>query len=188
VNTISYLLACGYPALVAILIIVHSNRVVRVREETIATVRDACKVEHERAFMEGTRLLAEQLGAVQLEVERAREVAQAERDKTSRYFDQIRVFEQQRDEWQRLYFEQSAGHGGAQALMMGTIENLARELHARGGRPQIPKVLHAVRSEYEQTHELPAREGLAALNAAIKAAAPVPEVAISPEVTVTVAS
>jgi len=99
-----------------------------------------------------------------IEVERARDIAGAADAKTDRYFEQISVFEKQRDHWQKLYFDQAVGHGNAQSLMMGTIEKLCRDLVAKGARPQVPKVLYTLREEYIQTHELPAREGLAALN------------------------
>jgi hypothetical protein len=87
----------------------------------------------------------------------------SERDKVSRYFAKISDFERERDGWQKLYHEQSIGHGNAQALMMGTIENLARQLHAKGVRAQIPKVLHEIREEFIGKHEMPARAGADAL-------------------------
>lgn len=128
------------------------------------------------AFMEGTRLLAEECATLKLEVERAREIAQDERSKRERYFTQLEAFEKQRVEWQELYFAQSVGHGNAQSLMMQTIERLSRELQAKGGRPVIPKVLHALRGEFEERHELPARQAQALLkeNAAAAAALQAP--------------
>lgn len=83
-----------------------------------------------------------------------------ERDKVSRYFAKISDFERERTEWQRLYHEQSIGHGNAQALMMGTIERMARQLQDKGVRVQIPKVLHEIREEFLSQHEMPARSAI----------------------------
>jgi hypothetical protein len=116
-------------------------------------------------FLRGTRVLAEQVASLQIEVERARDVAQSERDKASRYFEKISDFEKERDEWRRLYTGQSIGHGNAQELMMKTIEDMGRVLSQKGIRFQIPKVLHAVREEFLGTYELPAREVEAAQKA-----------------------
>lgn len=99
-----------------------------------------------------------------------------ERDKVSRYFAKISDFERERDGWQNMYHTQSIGHGNAQALMMSTIENLARQLQAKGVRAQIPKVLHEIRDEFLGTHELPAREGVEALKK-LTAAQPTAETA-----------
>ena len=98
----------------------------------------------------------------------------SERDKVSRYFSKISDFEKERDTWQRMYHEQSIGHGNAQALMMGTIENLSRQLQAKGVRVQIPKVLHEIREEFLGAHELPSREGVEALKK-LQAAQPTAE-------------
>lgn len=91
------------------------------------------------------------------ELERAREVTQDERARRERYFEKISEFEKERSGWQKLYYEQAIGHGNAQELMMGTIEALANQVQALGGKPRIPSVLQAVRSEYVTHHELPAR-------------------------------
>ncbi len=128
----------------------------------------------EQTFLEGTRLVAEECAALKIEVERAREVAGTERATRERYFNQISEFERQRTQWQTSYYEQSVGHGNAQDLMMGTIEALARQLQALGQRPKIPSVLHALRSEYQATHEMPARAAMEAIEAAKAAAAPQP--------------
>lgn len=100
----------------------------------------------------------QRIAELQAEVERARQVADAERDKSSRYFLKITDFEKERDQWQELYTRQSIGHGNAQSLMMRTMEQMAQQLQAKGVRAQIPKALHAVREEFLQNHELPARE------------------------------
>lgn len=92
------------------------------------------------------------------ELERAREVAQDERSKRERYFEKISDFERERSRWQKSYYEQSIGHGNAQELMMNTIEGLATQVKALGGRPKIPNVIHAVREEFIGQHELPSRE------------------------------
>lgn len=118
------------------------------------------RVTLEKVYVESTRGLVEQLSDVTREVERAREIASAETAKRERYFEQLAVFEKQRNEAWKNYFDQAIGHGNAQNLMMTTIERFARELQARGGRPQIPKVLYKVREEYLLSHEVPAREAL----------------------------
>ena len=99
-----------------------------------------------------------------------REVAQAERDKSSRYFLKITDFENERNQWQKLYSDQSIGHGNAQNLMMHTIEQLAAQLAAKGVKFKVPKVLQAIRDEFAETHEMPARAQLQALTESMKQA------------------
>jgi len=101
-------------------------------------------------FMKGTRALALQVGSLQVALEDAR----AQKD---RYFSKIEEFEKQRDDWHQLYVDQSIGHGNAQNLMMGTIEQMGKVLSAKGIRFSIPRVLHEVRAEFMETHEMPAR-------------------------------
>ncbi len=114
----------------------------------------ACWVLHrwrlKAVFMAGTRLLASRLGTMQLE----RDEARAEKE---RYYLKIAEFEKQRNDWHKLYVEQSIGHGNAQNLMMDTIEQMGRVLSAKGIRFQIPRVLHEVRAEFLESHEMPAR-------------------------------
>lgn len=120
----------------------------------------------ERTFMRGTALLAEECASLKVEVERAREVAADERSKRERYFAKISEFERERTDWQERYYAQSIGHGNAQDLMMSTIENLARQLQSLGHRPKIPSVLHALRSEYQASHEMPSRAAMEAIESA----------------------
>lgn len=111
-----------------------------------------------RIFERASSMARDRIQELQLELERAREVAQAERDKSSRYFTKISDFERERDDWQKRYTLQSIGHGNAQSLMMQTIDGMARQLQSKGVKVKIPKVLHAVREEFLATHELPARQ------------------------------
>ena len=122
-------------------------------------------------------ILTDQLGALQQQIEAARLEAQTERDKSSRYFAKCQDFEKERDEFQHLYTTQSIGHGNAQNLMMQTIERLAQQLQQKGVRAQIPKVLHVVREEFREHHEIPAL----ALTQAAKAQAPLSESAPAAE-------
>lgn len=101
--------------------------------------------------MRGTRILTEDVAALRVQLDAAR-------DKTSRYFDLISEMEKERNGWHKLHQEECIGHGNAQNLMMGTIEDMARTMSAKGLRFQIPRVLHAVREEFLQSFELPARE------------------------------
>ena len=100
--------------------------------------------------MAGTRVMAQRLGAAEV----AREEARAQKD---RYFEKISEFEKQRNDWHRLYVEQSIGHGNAQNLMMDTIEQMGKVLSANRIRFQIPRVLHEVRAEFLEKYEMPAR-------------------------------
>lgn len=125
-------------------------------------------------------ILTDQVAALQHQIEAARLEAQAERDKSSRYLGKCQDFESERDEFYRLYTSQSIGHGNAQNLMMQTIDRLAQQLQAKGVRVQIPKVLHVVREEFREQHEMPARalvEDKSKLSEAAPAAEPVPTAA-----------
>lgn len=130
-NTLTYvalaLLALGYP----LGFLWHTRRVSAV-------------------FMAGTKILTTEMGELKLQIEEAR----AQKD---RYFDKISEMEKQRDEWHALYTSQAIGHGNAQNLMMGEIEKLARALAVKGVRYKMPMVLQAVREEFLQTYEMPAR-------------------------------
>jgi ABC-type transporter Mla subunit MlaD len=140
-------------------------------------VRQALQVAANQAsdvFATGSRLLSEQVAALQIEVENARQLRDEADRKCARYLDKIQEFERQRTTWQKLYYDQATGHGNAQEMMMNTIETLARQLQSLGQRPKIPSVLHAVRSEYLTTHEMPARAANEAIEAA-KVAAPQPQ-------------
>lgn len=150
-------LMMGYPLMLWVF--------VRAKRVGLAAVVASEAKRSAQVFMEGTRALTEQLTAVTIEVERARAVAEEERGKTVRYFRKITDFETERTRWQKLYNEQSIGHGNAQQLMMTTIEALARQLQAKGVRVQIPKVLHALREEFASTHEMPSRDQVEALRA-----------------------
>lgn len=61
----------------------------------------------------------------------------------------------QRDQWQKLYMDQGAAHGNAQALMMETIERLFRTLQTHGIKCTLSPILQQVRSEFLEKHELP---------------------------------
>ena len=132
--------------------------------------------EAKETFARGVLHLTEQMGAMQVELERAREVAQDERSKRERYFTKIADFEKIAHNWQKSYYDQSIGHGNAQQIMMDCIETLARQLQGAGIPPKIPSVIHAVRAEFMEQHQLPAVAGLAELQAAqsktLAAAAP----------------
>ncbi len=151
-------LLLGYP----LLWVLARQRAAKVLAATV----DRMESESKTTFMRGTQHLAEECASLKVEVERAREVADEARAKTARYLDKISDFERERTTWQTSYFEQSVGHGNAQQLMMNTIETLAKQLQAKGVRPQIPSVIHAVRSEFEANHEMPARAALEAIEAA----------------------
>ncbi len=138
-------LLLGYP----LLLVLYTRR--------LAKAMAAEKVAAAEAFMTGTKLMAEQLADLTIEVERAREATEAERAKGVRYFHKISDFETERTKWQELYYTQSIGHGNAQQLMMNTIEDLARKLQKLGVRAHIPRVLQAVRDDYLSEHEMPAR-------------------------------
>ena len=101
-------------------------------------------------FMQGTQTLATELGATQVALQTAR-------DEKERYYLQIAEFERQRNGWHKLYIEQTIGHGNAQVLMMETIDKMGRALSDRGIKFRIPRVLHEVRAEFLETHEMPAR-------------------------------
>lgn len=58
----------------------------------------------------------------------------------------------ERDKWQALYWSQGAGHGNAQALMMATIDVLARQLMGLGKKVVIPPVIQATMDEYREQH------------------------------------
>ncbi len=90
------------------------------------------------------------LGDTQVALEDAR----AQKD---RYYDKIAEFEKQRNDWHRLYVEQSIGHGNAQNLMMDVIEQMGKVLTAHKIRFNIPRVLHEVRAEFLERYEMPAR-------------------------------
>ncbi len=102
-------------------------------------------------FMRGTKVLAAENGALQVALETAR----AEKE---RYYLQIAEFEKQRNAWHALYVEQTIGHGNAQNMMMEVIDAMGRRLSESGIKFKIPRVLHEVRSEFLEQHEMPARE------------------------------
>lgn len=58
----------------------------------------------------------------------------------------------ERDKWQTLYWSQSAGAQGAQAMMMSTIDHLAAQLRALGKEVKIPAVIQATMDEFTERH------------------------------------
>lgn len=115
-----------------------------------------------RVFHTGTRLLAEEVATLKIEVERSREVATEERAKRERYFLSISKAESECESWKKLYHEQSIGHSNAQELMMQFITRAQQALAAKGVRLQIPKVLNEIRDDFREQHEMPSRAALAA--------------------------
>jgi len=149
---------CGYPVLW--FLGRKSWRSIALRATSVVVAeRDEAKLALENATQES----AAERARLHAELKLVISDLHTERDKVSRYFVKISAFERERDEWQRMYHEQSIGHGNAQSLMMGTIEKLSRQLQEKGVRVQIPKVLHEIREEFLGAHELPAREGVEAL-------------------------
>ena len=143
----------------------HLERDALLAIEKTNQLLEAADAEAKETFMRGTRLLAEECAGLKIEVERARDVAGDERARTARYFEKITDFERERTTWQTSYYEQSLGHGNAQQLMINTIETLARQLQENGVRPQIPKIIYAIREEYQTQHEMPALAALEAIRA-----------------------
>lgn len=117
------------------------------------------------ALAERERMLSDHAQALVVQVESARAVAQDERARRERYFVQIAAFETQRDEWQKLYYQQSIGHGNAQEMMISWINTLAQKLQALGVRVSLPTALQVLRQEFLTNHEMPSRVGMEALNA-----------------------
>lgn len=139
------------------------------------------EVEAKETFERGVAHLTEQMGAMQLELERARELAQDALARKERYFTKITDFEKIAHDWQKSYYEQSIGHGNAQQIMMDCIETLARQLQGAGIAPKIPSVIHAVRSEFMEQHQVPSVAGLAELQAAQAKAAAAAAAGTSPQ-------
>lgn len=136
------------------------------RDAALKAQQTELQAESRATFEAGTDHLTRQLGDMQVELERAREVAQDERAKRERYFVKITDFETLSLKWQRLYYDQATGHGNAQQMMMDCIEALARQVQSLGGKPRIPAAIQVVRSEFMEGHETPALAGLAELQAA----------------------
>ncbi len=135
-----------------------------------------------------TQALAAARAEVVTELAAARAEATAERDKSSRYFLKISDFERERTQWQNLYTSQSIGHGNAQNLMMRTIEDFARLLQNHGVKVVVPKVLSAIREEFQATHEQPSRALAEAVKSAeAQLAAPTTEPALTAETSQVVA-
>lgn len=59
---------------------------------------------------------------------------------------------EERDKWQTLYWSQSAGAQGAQAMMMATIDHLAGRLRALGQKVEVPAVIQATMDEFVERH------------------------------------
>lgn len=104
-------------------------------------------------FARGHKVLTDNVGYLQVQLNEAR--ARAER-----YQNKIAGVLQERDQWHKLWQEQSIGHGNAQNMMMGTIEEMGRLLTQHKVRYQLNPLLQTVRSEYLEQHEMPAREDL----------------------------
>lgn len=83
---------------------------------------------------------------------------QDERLKSQRYFEKISGIAKERDEWLKLYTDQSIAHGNAQNMMLNTIEHLSRQLSAHGIKHKVPGIINEVRAEYVSKHESPARD------------------------------
>lgn len=124
-------------------------------EETVQLKLDLKTQEDDHAAR--TETLHGELKQALADIQSARAETKVESDKRSRYFDKISEVQAERDQWYKLYTAQSIGHGNAQALMMGTIEQLARQMKAKGIEPKIPRILQDVRAEFQTTHEEPAR-------------------------------
>ncbi len=64
----------------------------------------------------------------------------------------------ERDEWNRLYDEQSIGHGNAQAVMMDAISFLERENKKAGSTVELHPVIRETQKLYYERHVAPALE------------------------------
>lgn len=61
----------------------------------------------------------------------------------------------ERDSWQHLYFDQSVGHGNAQAMMMSTIDYMGSKLRQAGIEVPVPRLLAEVQQEFTRQHVTP---------------------------------
>lgn len=75
--------------------------------------------------------------------------------KASEYRNTIGGVLVERDNWNRLYDEQSIGHGNAQAIMMDAITFLQRKLQAAGVEVQLPDVVRETQELYRERHIAP---------------------------------
>lgn len=106
-----------------------------------------------KVFMRGTDILTKNVGELRVQLDLARARA-------DRYYLKISEALAERDQWHQLWQEQSIGHGNAQNLMMATIEEMGRLLEKKGVKYQLNPMISAVRAEYIENHEMPAREDL----------------------------
>jgi len=65
---------------------------------------------------------------------------------------------QQRDQWSKLYDEQSIAHGNAQAIMMDAIAFLERKLAAAGVNVTLPPIVRETQALYLDRHVTPVLE------------------------------
>lgn len=104
-------------------------------------------------FLRGTDVLTRQIGELRVQLEDAR-------GRADRYRTKISEVLQEREDFHQLWQQQSIGHGNAQNMMMTTIEEMGRLLSQKGVRYRLNPLLQAVRDEYLEKHEMPARADL----------------------------
>jgi hypothetical protein len=110
----------------------------------------------ERATEEVASLLQPELTKAVGQMAHLRAQWEMSERKASEYLDRIRGIIEERDKWERLYHEQSIGHGNAQAVMMGYIGHLERQLMQHGVEAKAPAVIQEIHDLYIERHVSPA--------------------------------
>lgn len=95
------------------------------------------------------RVVASELGA-------ARAAAVDWERRAEEYRGTIQGVLKERDNWNKLYDEQSIGHGNAQAVMMDAIGHLVRLLRKAGVDPKLPAIIQETQDLYRERHVEPA--------------------------------
>jgi hypothetical protein len=94
--------------------------------------------------------------AVADELEAARFAAKDWERRATEYRDSNAGIIGERDAWNRLYDEQSIGHGNAQAMMMDAIQHLQRKLRDAGVTVALPPIIRETQELYRERHVEPA--------------------------------
>ncbi len=128
------------------------KRTILLAQAAFQQATDTIATEHESLRLRTTELNNEIAHWKEMAIE-----AEAARQ---RYFVKISEVTTERDIWIKKCTDESIGHGNAQNLMMRTIDEMGQVLRAKGLNFKMPPVLQAVREEFVQVHEAPARQTL----------------------------
>jgi hypothetical protein len=106
------------------------------------------------------------------EVSELRGTAQENERKVTEYRNMIEVAQTERNGWKKLYYEESSGHGVAQALLFREVARCAAAARAAGRPLKQNSAVEAALLEHREKHAVPAWNALGQQPAPLTLAAP----------------